>query len=64
MLARESNRPLPNRTGCFHSIRLSGPRLLGARGEVVSQILQTDAVILSGVDFCMASFADRDLFAI
>jgi hypothetical protein len=63
--ARESNRPLPNRTGTFSCIRLSRHRIyLVSRSDPVSQVRQPEAVVFSSVDLTVALPADGHLLPV
>ena len=65
MLPRESNRPLPNRTGTFPCIRLSRHRIyLVSRSDPVSQVRQPEAVVFSSVDLTVALPADGHLLPV
>ena len=65
MLPRESNRPLPNRTGTFPCIRLSRHRIyFVSRTDPVSQVRQPDAVVFSSVDLTVALPADGHLLPV
>ena len=65
MLLRESNRPLPNRTGTFSCIRLSRHRIyLVSRSDPISQVRQPEAVVFSSVDLTVALPADGHLLPV
>jgi hypothetical protein len=65
LLPRESNRPLPNRTGTFPCIRLSRHRIyLVSWSDPVSQVRQPEAVVFSSVDLTVALPADGHLLSV
>ncbi len=65
MLPRESNRPLPNRTGTFPCIRLSRHKIhFVLRSNPISQVRQPEAVVFSSVDLTVALPADGHLLSV
>src|SRR3954451_485703 len=65
LLPRESNRPLPNRTGTFPCIRLSRHRIyLVSWSDPVRQVRQPEAVVFSSVDLTVALPADGHLLPV
>ena len=65
MLPRESNRPLPNRTGTFPCIRLSRHKIhFVLRSNPISQVRQPKAVVFSSVDLTVAFPADGHLLPV